>query len=39
MAANTIDVLDATGKKAGTVELPAELFDVDMNVPLSLIHI
>ena len=34
MAANTIDVLDATGKKAGTVELPAELFDVDMNVPL-----
>nr|WP_225752268.1 50S ribosomal protein L4 [Pseudoclavibacter sp. Marseille-Q3772] len=34
MAANTIDVLDAAGKKAGTVELPAELFDVDMNVPL-----
>lgn len=34
MAANTIDVLDASGKKAGSVELPAELFDVDMNVPL-----
>lgn len=34
MAANTIDVLDATGKKSGTVELPAELFDVELNVPL-----
>ncbi|MFD2674506.1 50S ribosomal protein L4 [Gulosibacter bifidus] len=34
MAANTIDVLDATGKKSGSVELPAELFDVDMNIPL-----
>src|SRR6478735_882077 len=32
--ANTIDVLDVTGKKAGTVELPAELFDVQTNVPL-----
>jgi len=32
--ANTIDVLDATGKKSGTVELPAELFDVQTNVPL-----
>ncbi|MFD2756822.1 50S ribosomal protein L4 [Gulosibacter faecalis] len=34
MAANTIDVLDATGKKSGTVELPAELFNVELNVPL-----
>ncbi len=32
--ANTIDVLDVTGKKTGTVELPAELFDVQTNVPL-----
>jgi large subunit ribosomal protein L4 len=32
--ANTIDVLDATGKKSGSVELPAELFDVQTNVPL-----
>ena len=34
MAANTIDVLDATGKKTGTVELPAELFGLEPNVPL-----
>ena len=33
-ATNTIDTLDATGKKSGTVELPAELFDVQTNVPL-----
>src|SRR5690349_22333756 len=33
-ATNTIDVLDVTGKKSGTVELPAELFDVQTNVPL-----
>ena len=32
--ANTIDVLDATGKKSGSFELPAELFDVQTNVPL-----
>jgi large subunit ribosomal protein L4 len=32
--ANTIDVLDVTGKKSGSVELPAELFDVQTNVPL-----
>ncbi len=32
--ANTIDVLDANGKKSGSVELPAELFDVQTNVPL-----
>lgn len=30
----TLDVLDATGKKAGSVELPASVFDVQTNVPL-----
>jgi large subunit ribosomal protein L4 len=30
----TIDVLDAEGKKAGTADLPDELFDVQTNVPL-----
>ena len=30
----TIDVLDPTGEKTGTVELPAEVFDVQVNVPL-----
>jgi large subunit ribosomal protein L4 len=30
----TIDVLNAKGKKAGSVDLPAELFDVQVNVPL-----
>jgi large subunit ribosomal protein L4 len=29
-----LDVLDVTGKKAGSVELPAELFDVQTNIPL-----
>jgi large subunit ribosomal protein L4 len=29
-----LDVIDATGKKAGTVTLPAEIFDVQANVPL-----
>lgn len=32
--ANTIDVLDATGKKSGSIELPADIFDVQTNVPL-----
>jgi large subunit ribosomal protein L4 len=32
--ATTIDVLDASGAKSGTVELPAEIFDVATNVPL-----
>lgn len=32
--ADVIDVVDATGKKAGTAELPAEIFDVQVNVPL-----
>jgi large subunit ribosomal protein L4 len=29
-----IDVLDATGKKSGSVELPADIFDVQANIPL-----
>lgn len=29
-----IDVLDAAGKQTGTVELPAEIFDRPLNVPL-----
>ena len=31
---STLDVVDAKGKKAGSVELPAELFDVQTNIPL-----
>ncbi|GAB4084376.1 hypothetical protein GCM10028784_10060 [Myceligenerans cantabricum] len=34
MAALTVDVLDASGKKSGKAELPAEVFDVAVNVPL-----
>jgi large subunit ribosomal protein L4 len=30
----TVDVLDLKGAKAGTAELPAELFDVPANIPL-----
>jgi len=30
----TVDVLDATGERAGTAELPAEVFGVQTNVPL-----
>lgn len=30
----TIDVLDKDGKKVGTTELPADIFDVPLNVPL-----
>ncbi len=30
----TVDVVDAKGKKSGTAELPAEIFDVVTNVPL-----
>lgn len=30
----TVDVIDAKGKKAGSAELPAEVFDVQTNVPL-----
>lgn len=32
--ANAIDVVDAKGKKAGSVTLPAEIFDVQTNIPL-----
>lgn len=31
---SSIDVVNAEGKKAGSVELPGELFDVQANVPL-----
>ena len=30
----TVDVLDPAGKKAGTVELPSSIFDVQTNIPL-----
>lgn len=30
----TVDVVNASGAKAGTAELPAELFDVTANIPL-----
>jgi large subunit ribosomal protein L4 len=30
----TVDVLDSTGKKAGTTELPADVFGVEPNIPL-----
>ena len=30
----TVDVVDQSGGKAGSVELPAEIFDVQVNVPL-----
>lgn len=30
----TVDVIDAKGKKSGTAALPAEVFDVQTNVPL-----
>jgi large subunit ribosomal protein L4 len=30
----TVDVLTPTGKKSGTVDLPDEIFDVQVNVPL-----
>jgi large subunit ribosomal protein L4 len=32
--ATTLDVIDATGKKTGSVDLPAAVFDVTTNVPL-----
>jgi large subunit ribosomal protein L4 len=31
---STIDVLDAAGAKSGTVDLPAEIFDTQVNIPL-----
>ena len=30
----TVDVVDSAGKKTGSVELPAEVFDVEPNIPL-----
>ena len=30
----SVDVLDLEGKKAATVDLPAEIFDVPTNIPL-----
>jgi large subunit ribosomal protein L4 len=30
----TVDVVDAKGKKSGTVDLPPEIFDVQTNIPL-----
>ncbi|WP_437584153.1 50S ribosomal protein L4 [Paramicrobacterium sp. CJ85] len=32
--ATSLDVLDAKGKKTGSVDLPAEVFDVQTNIPL-----
>jgi len=34
MADNSLDVVDSAGKKVGSVDLPAETFDVQTNVPL-----
>jgi large subunit ribosomal protein L4 len=34
MAATTLDVVDPKGNKAGSVELPGAIFDVQTNVPL-----
>ena len=34
MANASIDVIDASGKKVGSADLPAEVFDVQTNVPL-----
>ena len=30
----TVDIIDAKGKKSGSAELPADIFDVETNVPL-----
>jgi large subunit ribosomal protein L4 len=30
----TVDIIDAAGNKSGTAELPAEIFDVTVNIPL-----
>ncbi len=30
----TVDVIDATGSKSGSVELPADIFDAQVNIPL-----
>jgi large subunit ribosomal protein L4 len=31
---STVTILDATGSETGTVELPADVFDVQVNIPL-----
>ncbi|GAA2519839.1 50S ribosomal protein L4 [Pilimelia columellifera] len=31
---SSVDVIDATGAKSGAVELPADIFDVQANIPL-----
>ncbi|SDD73265.1 50S ribosomal protein L4 [Auraticoccus monumenti] len=31
---STIDIVDASGQKSGSTDLPAELFDVQVNIPL-----
>jgi large subunit ribosomal protein L4 len=30
----TVDILDATGSRTGSVDLPADIFDVQVNIPL-----
>ena len=30
----TVDITSAAGKKVGSIDLPADLFDVQANVPL-----
>ena len=32
--ATSLDIVDAAGKKTGSVDLPANVFDVQTNVPL-----
>jgi large subunit ribosomal protein L4 len=34
MTTSTVDILSPAGEKTGTVELPAEIFDVQVSVPL-----
>ena len=34
MAENAIDIVDVSGKKSGSANLPSEIFDVQTNVPL-----
>ena len=34
MANASLDVVDSAGKKTGSVDLPAAVFDVQTNVPL-----
>jgi large subunit ribosomal protein L4 len=31
---SSVDIIDSAGNKAGTAELPAEIFDVTVNIPL-----